>query len=61
MEVISAPGLFRASVTVWAPTPQPASKMVLPAGYTVSECSSCTSVEAWSCNRVFSRGSYPCT
>ena len=31
-----APGLLRASVTVWAPTPQPASSTRLPGGYRVS-------------------------
>ena len=31
-EMKLAPGLFLASVTVWAPTPQPASSTRLPAG-----------------------------
>ncbi len=32
MLVNRAPGLFRARITVWAPTPQPASSTELPAG-----------------------------
>ena len=32
IEVMRASGLWAASVTVWAPTPQPASSTVLPAG-----------------------------
>ena len=37
-DVISACGLFWARVIVCAPTPQPASRTRLPAGYEVSEC-----------------------
>ena len=40
-----------ASMTVCAPTPQPASSTRLPAGYRVSWCSSSTSAPAWSCRR----------
>ena len=54
-DVIRASGLRAASVTVCAPTPQPASSTVLPGGYEVSPCSSSTSVPAWSANRSPSR------
>ena len=55
IEVIEAAGLLLASVIVCAPTPQPASRTRLPAGYDVSECNNSTKVEAWSCRRRFSR------
>ncbi len=43
-ETMRAPGLLPASVTVWAPVPQPASSTTLPSAYAVSACSSSTSV-----------------
>jgi hypothetical protein len=55
IDVKRAPGLRRASVTVCAPTPQPASSTVLPAGYAVSACSSSTSASAWSSRRSLAR------
>ena len=54
-DVIRASGLRAASVTVCAPTPQPASSTAAPAGYDVSPCSSSTSVPAWSARRSLSR------
>ena len=36
IEWMRAPGLLAAMVTVWAPTPQPASRTSLPAGNAVS-------------------------
>ena len=40
-----------------APTPQPASRTVLPAGNAVSWWSSASSVDAWSCSRRLSAAS----
>ena len=57
IDVKRASGLRWASVSVWAPTPQPTSSTRLPAGYAVSECSRSTSVPAWSCSRALSRAS----
>ena len=53
-EVTRAPGLLRASVTVCAPTPHPASRTVLPTGKVVSEWRKSSSVRAWSCRRTLS-------
>ena len=41
-----APGLRRARVTVWAPTPHPASSTILSGGYSVSKCNKSINVPA---------------
>ncbi len=61
MEVMAAPGLLRASVTVCAPTPQPASSTRPPAGKAVPECRKSVSAVAWSTSRSLSLGVYPWT